>query len=374
MRVHGPSGTEARAPGRSWDLTRILLAVTGIGGLIAATFLVLRPFLPALLWATMIVVATWPMLRAVQARLWGRRSLAVMVMTLAMLAVLAAPLTFAVIAVVDRAEDVLAWSTALVTQPLPALPDWVARIPLVGGRISAEWDALTRAPSEQLAGRVTFQVRDVARWVLAQAGSVGALLLQFLLTVAVSALLYARGEAVGRGVLAFARRLAGEDGVRAVMLSAGAIRAVALGIVVTALVQAVIGGIGLVVTGVPRPLLLTCIMLVLGVAQIGPAPVLAGAVVWLYWSGQPYWAVALVGWGVVTMSLDNVLRPLLIRRGADLPLLLIIAGVIGGLLAFGLVGLFVGPIILAVAYTLLVAWVRDGAAAADGAARHAARS
>jgi predicted PurR-regulated permease PerM len=161
-------------------------------------------------------------------------------------------------------------------------------------------------------------------------------------------------------VLAFARRLAGEEGIRAVMLSAGAIRAVALGIVVTALVQGIVGGIGLALTGVPSPTLLTCIMITLGVAQIGPAPVLAGGVVWLFVQGQPYWATVLIGWGLLTMSLDNVLRPILIRRGADLPLLLIIAGVVGGLLAFGLVGLFVGPVILAVAYTLLIAWVRAG--------------
>jgi predicted PurR-regulated permease PerM len=112
-------------------------------------------------------------------------------------------------------------------------------------------------------------------------------------------------------------------------------------------------------------------MLMLGVAQIGPAPVLAGAVVWLFLTGQAFWATVLIGWGLLTMSLDNVLRPILIRRGADLPLLLIIAGVIGGLLAFGLVGLFVGPVILAVAYTLLIAWVRGGEPAEVAAARAA---
>lgn len=369
-----PSRVDAVSPGRAWDLTRILLAVAGIGGLIAASFWVLRPFLPALLWATMLVVATWPMLRAVEARLWGKRSLAVAVMTVTMLAVLAVPLTLAAIALVERAGDVVEWSTSLVAHRLPDLPEWVARVPVVGRKIAAEWDILARAPADEIAARVTPHVRDIARWLLAQAGSIGALLLQFVLTVAISALLYARGEAVGRGMLAFARRLAGDEGVRAVLLSAGAIRAVALGIVVTAFVQGVVGGIGLAVTGVPHLVLLTCVMVTLGVAQIGPAPVLVGAVVWLYSQGQPYWAIVLIGWGLLTMSLDNVLRPLLIRKGADLPLLLIVAGVIGGLLAFGLVGLFVGPVILAIAYTLLIAWVRAGEPAAAAAARAAADS
>ena len=355
--VGQPPALEARPRPVSWDLARILFAVVGIGGLIAASFLVLRPFLPGVVWATMIVVATWPTLRAVQARLWGRRSLAVAVMTLLLLAVLALPLTMAVIAIVERADDVVAWARSLITRPLPPPPGWVTGLPLVGTKLGAEWSKIASAPSDELAARITPHVREVARWLIAQAGGIGTLLLQFLLTVAVSAILYAKGEAVGAGVQAFANRLAGSHGVRAVLLSAGAIRAVALGIVVTAVVQALVGGIGLAVTGVPHSLLLTCVMLMLGVAQVGPAPVLIGAVIWLYVNGQTFWGSVMLVWTLVTMSFDNILRPLLIKKGADLPLLLIIAGVIGGLLAFGLVGLFIGPVVLAVAYTLLVAWV-----------------
>ena len=353
------------------EIARITLGVLFIGLLIGASLRILQPFLGALVWATMIVVATWPMLRAVEARLWHRRSLAVAVMTVTMLALLAAPLTLATITVIDRADEVVSWSRSMISHPLPALPDWIARVPVVGKKVAAEWDKLATAPSEEIAARVTPHVRDIAGWVLARAGSIGALLLQFLLTVGIAAILYARGEPVVRGVVAFARRLAGDEGERAVVLSGGAIRAVALGIVVTALVQAAIGGIGLAIAGVPRVVLLTCVMLMLGVAQIGPAPVIAGAVVWLFLTGQAFWATVLIGWGLLTMSLDNVLRPILIRRGADLPLLLIIAGVIGGLLAFGLVGLFVGPVILAVAYTLLIAWVRGGEPAEVAAARAA---
>jgi predicted PurR-regulated permease PerM len=345
---------------RSWDLTRILLAVVSIGGLIAASFWVLRPFLPAVIWATMIVVASWPALRAVEARLWGRRSLAVAVMTLVMLAVLTVPLTLAVIGIVDRADDLVVWTKSLAGRPLPGPPDWVESLPLVGNRIAAEWRSVVSSSSEDLTARVTPYLADIARWLVARAGGVGALLLQFLLTVAVAALLYAKGETAAGGVLAFARRLAGDDGVRVAILSAGAIRAVALGIVVTALVQSAIGGIGLAVTGVPHTVLLTCVMVMLGIAQIGPIPVLLGAVIWLYAGGQNFWGTVMVIWSLVTASLDNVLRPILIRRGADLPLVLVIAGVLGGLLAFGLVGLFVGPVVLAVTYTLLVAWVRAG--------------
>ena len=345
----------------SWDLTRILLAVVAIGGLIAASFWVLRPFLPALIWATMIVVATWPALCAVQKRLAGRRSLAVAVMTLGMLAIVAAPLTVAIVTIVERADLVVTWVKSLAWQPASAPPDWVGALPLVGSRLATEWQKIASAGPEDLAARVRPYLAGLVGWLIAQAGSLGSLLVQLLLTVGLSALLYARGETVAAGVLAFARRLAGEAGERVVILSAGAIRGVALGIVVTALVQAAIGGIGLLVTGVPHPLLLASIMFLLAVAQIGAVPVLLGGVVWLYLGGQVVWAIVLLVWAIVTGSLDNVLRPMLIRKGADLPFILIFAGVLGGMLAFGLIGLFVGPVVLAVTYTLLVAWVAEGA-------------
>jgi predicted PurR-regulated permease PerM len=357
--VRAPQSVDT--PLLSWDLTRILLAIVAIGGLITASFWVLRPFLLAVIWATMIVVATWPALCAVEARLWGKRSLAVIVMTLGMLLVLAAPLTMAVVAIIERADDVATWATSLARRPVPDPPEWVWAVPLVGKNIAREWQKIASGRPEDLVARVSPYLTDIARWLIRQAGSLGALLVQLLLTVVVSAILYAQGESAAAGVLAFGRRLAGGAGERVAILSARAIRAVALGIGVTALVQSVIGGIGLAVTGVPYAVLLTSVMFVLAVAQIGPGVVLLGAVVWLYTNGETLWGTVLLAWSLVTVSLDNILRPILIKKaGADLPLLLVIAGVLGGLLAFGLIGLFVGPVVLAVTYTLLVAWVADG--------------
>ena len=350
-------GTGAPVP---WDITRILLAVLSIGGLIAATLWVLRPFLPAVIWATMIVVATWPAMCAAQRRLWGRRSLAVAVMTVAMLVIVIVPIAAAIVVVVQHTDQAIGWSKAVVAQVLAGPPAWVSNLPLVGRKLATEWQKVAYARPEDLATSVGPYLTDVGRWVVGQAGSLGLLLVQLLLTVLVSAMLYARGEAVAAGVRAFARRLAGAAGDEAVVLSGQAIRAVALGIVVTALVQSAIGGVGLAITGVPYPGLLTAVMFLLAVAQIGAAPILLGAIAWLYWKGDPLWGTVLVGWSVITMSLDNVLRPVLIKRGADLPLVLIFAGVLGGLLAFGIIGLFVGPVVLAVTYTLLVAWVTQG--------------
>jgi predicted PurR-regulated permease PerM len=344
---------------RSWDLPRIVLGVMTIGGLTLASFWVLKPFLLAGIWATMIVVATWPTLRALEARLWGRRSLAVAVMTLAFFVIVAAPLATAVVAIAERADEIIAWVRSLATVSVPLPPDWVQRIPVVGPKAAERWRAIASAPPDDLLRQATPYIRDVAPWVLGQAGTLGTLLVQLLLALVIAAILYAKGETAAAGVLAFARRLGGEAGERVAILSAQAIRAVALGIVLTALIQAIVGGIGLIIAGVPYSLLLMSIMFMFGVAQIGAVPVLLGAVVWVYWTSGTFWATVLLVWTAITGSFDNVLRPILIKRGADVPFLMIFAGVLGGLLAFGLIGLFVGPVVLSVTYTLLEAWVNQ---------------
>jgi len=195
------------------------------------------------------------------------------------------------------------------------------------------------------------------KWFVAQAGSLGAMIVQFLLTVIIAAVLFSGGETAAVGLRGFARRLAGQQGEDAAVLAARTIRGVALGIVLTALIQSVLGGIGFAVTGVPASVLLAAVIFILALAQIPPVLVMAPAVIWLYWKGDPVWGTVLLVWTVVVSAIDNVIRPLLIRKGVDLPLLVIFSGVIGGLIAFGIVGLFIGPVVLAVAYRLAQAWV-----------------
>jgi predicted PurR-regulated permease PerM len=188
---------------------------------------------------------------------------------------------------------------------------------------------------------------------------VGSALIQLLLTVFVSGVLYASGETAARGVVRFMRRLAGLRGEEVATLAAKAIRAVALGIVVTALAQTALAGMGLFLGGVPHAGVLTAVAFVLCIAQVGPLLVLAPAAIWLFSSGSAGRGTILVVFAVVAVTLDNFLRPLLIKRGADLPLLLILAGVIGGILGFGVLGIFIGPVLLAVAWELLGSWVAE---------------
>ena len=343
---------------RSPDVARTTLQLLALGILIAGSFWVLRPFLVALTWATMIVVATWPPFLHLQHRLGGARGPAVAAMTVMLLLVLVVPLYFAIHAIVDNAEVIADWSVATLTIPAP--PDWVAGLPLVGSGIAERWHALAAAGPEDLAARLSPVARTLAVWFVGQVGSIGSLVLQFVLTVIIAAILYRNGETAVHGAGRFARRLMGPRGEDVLQLAAQAVRAVALGVVVTAVVQSSLAGIGLAVAGVPFVPVLTAVMFVLGIAQVGAAPVLILAVIWVYAKSGTVWGTGFLIWAIFCSTLDNVLRPMLIKHGADLPLLLIFAGVIGGLIAFGVIGLFIGPVVLAVAYTLLVDWVSQG--------------
>lgn len=351
------------------DLTRTVLAVLFLGGLLGLSFWILRPFLGALIWAVMIVVASWPLMLRVQRFFGGRRWPAVTTMTLILLLLLIVPLSAAIGTLVANVDAITGWTTFMGELKLPAPPAWLTALPVVGVPASELWQEVATRGIEALAAKLAPYASDLTSWFIAEIGSFGVLFIQFLLTVVMAAILYAQGESAAAWMRRFARRLAGDRGVAVVRLSAQAIRGVALGVVVTALVQALLAGLGLLVTGVPFVAVLTALMFMLAVAQIGAVPVLAIAIVWLFWSGATASGVFLIVVAVVVSTLDNVLRPVLIRSGANLPLLLIFAGVIGGLIAFGLIGIFVGPLVLAVSYTLLNAWIGENERRAKKSAR-----
>jgi predicted PurR-regulated permease PerM len=346
------------APNR--DVTRITLAVLSIGGFIVVTLYILAPFLGALVWATMIVVVTWPLLLRLQRWLAGKRWLAVVVMTLAILLVFVLPFLLAVEAIVDYSDDAKHWAEALRGFKVPAPPDFLSHIPLVGRKITASWQEAAQMTPEELRNWVQPYLVKGAKWSLGVAGTIGKLAIQILLTIVLVAVLYANGEIAANGVVRFGRRLAGENGEEAILLAGQAIRGVALGVVVTALSQGLLGGIGLALAGVPFAAPLTALMLVLCLAQLGPMLVMLPATVWMFSTGDHVWGTVLLVWSIIVGTMDNFIRPILIKKGADLPLLLIFAGVIGGLLSFGAIGIFVGPVLLAVVFRLLQAWV-DGA-------------
>jgi predicted PurR-regulated permease PerM len=344
----------------SSDLTRNTLAVLFIGILIAACFWVMQPFLSSLLWAAMIVIATWPFFLKLQTRLRGKRWLAVLAMTVLLLLVLIVPICFAVMTILNQSDEIVGWFKSLSTVKIPPPPGWVEKIPVAGSSIVERWQHFAAVKPEELSQLLAPYASKLVAWFVGQAGNFSLLVLHFLLSIAIAAVLYAKGETTAGGIRKFAHRLAGQPGDEVAVLSAKAIRGVALGIVVTALIQSTIGGLGLVLAGVPGAVLLTALMLMLCIAQIGPGLVVIPADIWLFYSGHTLAGSLFAVCAILVCTIDNFLRPILIRKGVDLPMLLIITGVIGGLIGFGIIGLFIGPVILAVTFTLLRAWVSRG--------------
>lgn len=340
----------------SHDLTRITLTVLFIVLLLAVSLWVMLPFLPAIIWATMIVVATWPMLLRLEQRTGGRRYLAVAVMTTALLLLFVIPFLIALLTIIVNLDLLADWVKSLPQLAMPLPPEWLTRLPLIGTPLHDTWLEIARADTEELRSRLFPYLTTSARWLAGKAGGLGMVAVHFMLTVIVSAIFYARGEAALDILNRFARRMAGEQGMAIVILAGEAIRSVAIGVVVTAAVQSLFTAIGLLVAGLPLVPLLTALAFFFSIIQVGPLPVLAPAVFWLYWQGHPGWGTALLIWTVIITSLDNILRPILIRRGGGLPLLLVLVGILGGLVAFGMVGIFIGPLTLAVTYTLFNNW------------------
>lgn len=342
------------------DLTRALLTVLFLGGLIAACFWILRPFLGATIWAVMIVVATWPVMLAVQRAMGSKRWVAVTIMSIVLLLVFFVPLSAAIATIVGNLDDIAKWVAQWRGFQFPPPPSWLADVPLVGSRASELWQQTAAQGFEELWARIAPYARGMTAWLLAELGGFGVLFVQLMLTVVAAAVLYGYGEDAADWAQRFGRRLGGQQGEAAVKLSAQTIRSVGRGVIVTALVQTMVGGFGLWLAGVPFAAVLTALMFFLAVAQIGAALVLVGPVVWLYWNGSPGWGTFLLLVTIIAATLDNVLRPILIKQGgADIPLLLIFVGVIGGLIAFGLIGIFIGPLVLAVAHTLMRAWLYE---------------
>jgi predicted PurR-regulated permease PerM len=231
---------------------------------------------------------------------------------------------------------------------------------------------LSDAGAGGLLARLEPYLTTAARWLLGHAAIVGVFVVHMLVTIVISGILYAQGDMAADFVRRFANRLAGMRGVAAIRLAGAAVRAVALGIVVTAVVQSALGGVGLWIAGVPSAGILTALMVMLCLAQLGPFLPMLGGVIWLFQNDMKLAATLLLIWAVLVAMLDNLLRPLLIKRGVNLSMLLILSGVLGGMFAFGIVGLFIGPVILAVTSTLLTAWINEVPPPDDAAAEFTA--
>ena len=337
----------------------LLLLILTVG-----CFLVLRPFLSALLWALILSFSTWPLYASLVRALGGRRTLAAGLMTLLVAAVLVLPPVVVGSSLADNVAKVVAMVRTLLDQGLPGPPVWVAELPLVGGSLASWWQELSRQGTGWTA--ILHPYLETGRDLLLSTGvSLGQGVLQLSLSVLAAFFFFRDGAEGGRQLDAAVSRLAGERARNLLAVAGGTIKGVVYGIIGTALAQASLQAIGLWLAGVPAAAFLGFLTFFLSFVPMGPALVWLPGAVWLIYKGALGWGVFLALWGFFAVSgVDNVLKPWLISRGSKLPLILVFLGVLGGVVAFGFLGIFLGPTLLALAYTLVKEWLAGAAAEA----------
>jgi predicted PurR-regulated permease PerM len=363
-----PLEAAVAGPPRSRDLAvsrtaaEVALRIGVLAVLVFWCFTIARPFLVAVVWGVILAVAAHSGHRRLAAWLGGRSGLAAVLLTSLALLVLIGPTMMLGLSLVHNLTD-LAARIAGGDLDIPPPPAGLAGWPLIGAKASALWQLASVDLADALR-QLQPQLRPVVSGLLSLAAGAGLGLLQFLLAAVIAGLLLARSAACQRFAEMLVTRLAGDRGPALAALAGHTVRNVARGVIGTAIVQSSLAGLGFVVAGVPWAALLTLGCFLLCVVQIGPAIVLLGAIVYVFWKAGTFVGAIYLIWSILVALVDNVLKPLLMGRGSDVPLAVIFVGVVGGLFAHGLIGLFVGPVVLVLGYELFRAWLAGPDAAA----------
>ncbi|WP_271511834.1 AI-2E family transporter [Bradyrhizobium sp. CCBAU 11357] len=340
------------------DVVQLVIRLGLLGLLIFWTFLVIRPFVPILSWSAVLAVAFHPVFAWLAQRLGGRPRTASAVLTLVTLGTVIGPAAWLGLSAVEGIRD-LAGQISSGDLALQAAPEQIKSWPLIGPQLYAIWnEAYTniRAALRE----VTPYLKPLAGMMLSFAGDTGIGMLQFLLSVIVAGFLLPHGAQLVAALRGFLLRIVPGQSEHFLELAGATIRAVAQGVIGVAILQALLAGIGFKLAEIPSAGLLAVVVLLLSIVQIGAAPVLLPVLVWIWMDKDVTVALLLTVYLVVVGLLDNVLKPLLMGRGLTTPTLVILIGVIGGTLAHGIIGLFIGPIILSVAWELATAWMGIG--------------
>ena len=342
------------------------LALLLISLLIATTFRVLLPFVGVLTYAVILATATARLFERLADALQGRRGLAAVVFGAIAVLITVIPLVYLSSAVADLVQVAQGWLAAVRDHGVPDLPAWITGLPLVGAKIAAGWQNVQR-DSLGVLQQHQHELAVVGRWLLdLSLGLLGAVVEMFL-GVIVAAMIHASGNRTLRPVSDIAARIAGPSGSKLLDAAGRAIRGVATGVIGTALVEGVLAWIGFAIAGVPGAIALAALTFFFAVIQLGPLFVWLPVAIWLVVDGQVGWAIFVAVWGVVLlMGTDNIVKPLLIARSGQLPLLVLFVGVIGGLAAWGFTGMFIGATALAILWTVVQTWLgtKDDQAAA----------
>lgn len=328
----------------------VLLALLGIG---VAT--VLAPFFSALLWGLILCLATWPAFLWVKRRLGGRATLAAAIMTLVPAIGLVVPLVVLATSVVSNVETVRRLAESTLANGWAAMPDWLSRVPVIGNEL-VFWHIENFGSREAV--RETFQAiaGPAGEAVLAVTTAIAAGLFELSLGIIIAFFFFRHGDRISPRIIEFFNRFVGERGTRLLNTAEQTIIGVIYGVLGAAVAQGTVAGIGFAIAGIPGAVLLGMATFVLSFFPMGPPLVWVPVAIWLFSEGEIGWGLFMTLWGLMVSSVDNFIRPYFISVGTRLPLLLVLLGAFGGIIAFGFIGLFIGPVVLAVAWTLAIEW------------------
>ena len=324
--------------------------------LLIGCFYVLRPFLPAVLFAACVTISSWPLYLLLLDRVKQRRTLAAALMTLSLVLIIVVPLALVTYNLADDVSRVYEQVKGALDAGAIAPPSWLKDVPLIGDSIDGYLRRLIGNRDEMLE-LARNMLEPARRFLLAGGILLGSGVAQTSLAVFVSFFLYRDGQSLLAALATGLQRVIGDNAPQVTLTVSRTVRGVMYGLLGTALAQALVAVLGFLIAGVPAVPLLGIATFVFSLIPVGPPLIWGGAAIWLFNHGYTGWGIFMLVWGFVLISgVDNVVKPMLISRGSSLPFLLVLLGVLGGVLAFGFVGLFIGPTLLAVLYGLLRNW------------------
>lgn len=324
--------------------------------IIIGCFFVLRPFISALLWAIILSFSTWPVYKWWEQLFKGRKTLAASFMTILLIGAFVLPIVVISVSFADEAAALVEKIREISAKGPPELPAWISNIPLIGTEIQRYWLEWT-LDHDKLADFLTPYIKPLRGQILAKGALMGQAIFQVLLSITVCFFFYRDGEETAQSLANFLKKIAGSRADRLIKVAADTTKGVVYGILGTAAVQGTAAGIGFVIAGVPGALLLGFFTFFLALIPMGPPFIWVPVTIWLFYYKSVVSGIFMAIWGTFVISgIDNVVKPLLISRGVNLPFILILLGVLGGVIAFGFIGIFLGPALLALGYSLISEW------------------
>lgn len=331
-----------------------------IGFLFAWCFVLIRPFIIIILWGIVLAIAVYPLFLWLKKRIGGRSNLAAVLLALLGIAIIIGPVSLIGSVLLHNAQtfaDGISAGTLTVSPPPENIKDW----PVIGKPLNDIWQ-LASVNIESLISQFSPQIQGFAKTLLVQATNVGLTLLKFILSIIIAVVLILRAESLKQGLILFTSHLSPSRGEEFIILATTTIRSVTRGIIGVAIIQTLMVGIGLVLGKIPAAGLLTLLSLFLSIIQIGPSLIVLPAIIFAWSSMNTLGALLFTVWMILAILIDNILKPILMGKGLPVPIVVILLGVIGGTLAHGILGLFVGPVVLILGYELVKAWINEDTA------------